>query len=46
MAAVADGVIVGSALVKQVELNAADPHPEIAVKQFARDLIVAVKSVG
>lgn len=41
----ADGVIVGSALVKQVELHAADEKPVDAVLRFAKDLIDAVHSV-
>lgn len=46
VAQVADGVIVGSALVMQVELHAADAHPELAVQRFAEGLIAAVKSVS
>lgn len=45
VAELADGVIVGSALVKQVELNANNPHPVEAVLAFAKDLIDAVHSV-
>ena len=41
VAAAADGVIVGSAIVKQVELNAADPVK--AVRDFAAPLIAAIK---
>jgi tryptophan synthase alpha chain len=41
----ADGVIVGSALVKQVELHAHDPKPVDAVLRFAKELIDAVHSV-
>jgi tryptophan synthase alpha chain len=43
VAQTADGVVVGSALVKQVELNPA--HPASAVRSFAAPLIAAVKSV-
>jgi tryptophan synthase alpha chain len=42
VAAVADGVIVGSAIVKQVELN--PQHPAAAVRTFAAPLIAAVKA--
>jgi tryptophan synthase alpha chain len=42
VAAVADGVIVGSAIVKQVELNLG--HPALAVKNFALPLILATKN--
>lgn len=42
VAAVADGVIVGSAIVKQVELN--PQHPAAAVRSFAAPLIAAVKA--
>jgi tryptophan synthase alpha chain len=42
VAAVADGVIVGSAIVKQVELNLEDPSQ--AVKDFAAPLIAATKA--
>jgi tryptophan synthase alpha chain len=45
VAGLADGVIVGSALVKQVELHAHDSHPVHAVVAFAKDLIAAVRSV-
>lgn len=41
VAAAADGVIVGSAIVKQVELNTADPAK--AVRDFAAPLIAATK---
>ncbi|MFM2170613.1 MAG: hypothetical protein RI957_842 [Verrucomicrobiota bacterium] len=41
----ADGVIVGSALVKQVELHAHEQKPVDAVVAFAKDLIAAVHSV-
>lgn len=41
VAAVADGVIVGSAIVKQVELNL--ENPAAAVKAFATPLIAATK---
>lgn len=41
----ADGVIVGSALVKQVELHAKESDPVEAVVRFAKDLIDAVHSV-
>ena len=44
VAAVADGVIVGSAIVKQVEL-----HPEApadAVRAFVEPLIAAVRAAG
>jgi tryptophan synthase alpha chain len=41
VAAAADGVIVGSAIVKQVELNAADPVK--AVRDFTAPLIAAIK---
>ena len=41
VAAAADGVIVGSAIVKQVELNPANPAQ--AVRDFAAPLIAAVK---
>lgn len=44
VAAAADGVIVGSAIVKQVELNAQDPVR--AVMDFTKPLIDAVKSVS
>ena len=43
VASAADGVIVGSAIVKQVELNAQDPAR--AVVDFTKPLIDAVKSV-
>ena len=43
VAAAADGVIVGSAIVKQVELNTQDPGR--AVVDFTKPLIDAVKSV-
>ncbi|MFZ9941406.1 MAG: tryptophan synthase subunit alpha [Luteolibacter sp.] len=43
VASAADGVIVGSAIVKQVELNAQDPVR--AVVDFTKPLIDAVKSV-
>ena len=43
VAAAADGVIVGSAIVKQVELNLQDPAR--AVVDFTKPLIDAVKSV-
>lgn len=43
VAAAADGVIVGSAIVKQVEINAQDPVR--AVVDFTKPLIDAVKSV-
>jgi tryptophan synthase alpha chain len=43
VASAADGVIVGSAIVKQVELNAQDPAR--AVVNFTKPLIDAVKSV-
>jgi tryptophan synthase alpha chain len=42
VAAAADGVIVGSAIVKQVELHPDDPVP--AVREFAEPLIAAVKN--
>lgn len=45
VAELADGVIVGSALVKQVELHATEDHPVEAVLAFAKDLIEAVHSV-
>jgi tryptophan synthase alpha chain len=45
VAMTADGVIVGSALVKQVELHAFEPHPVNAVVAFAKDLIDAVHGV-
>jgi tryptophan synthase alpha chain len=38
----ADGVIVGSALVKQVELHAQEARPVDAVVAFAKELIDAV----
>jgi tryptophan synthase alpha chain len=41
VAAAADGVIVGSAIVKQVELNPSDPAK--AVREFTAPLIAAVK---
>jgi len=41
VAAAADGVIVGSAIVKQVELH--PQHPAEAVRKFAAPLIAAVK---
>jgi len=41
----ADGVIVGSALVKQVELHCHEPHPVEAVLRLAKELIDAVHSV-
>jgi len=44
VAAAADGVIVGSAIVKQVELNPADPAR--AVRAFTAPLIAAVKGVA
>ena len=44
VAAAADGVIVGSAIVKQVELH--PDHPAMAVRAFAAPLIAAVKGVG
>lgn len=44
VAAAADGVIVGSAIVKQVELH--PDHPAMAVRAFAAPLISAVKGVG
>jgi tryptophan synthase alpha chain len=40
----ADGVIVGSALVKQVELHVHEAHPVNAVLLLAKELIAAVKS--
>lgn len=43
VAAAADGVIVGSAIVKQVELNTQDPVR--AVRDFTKPLIDAVRSV-
>jgi tryptophan synthase alpha chain len=43
VASAADGVIVGSAIVKQVELNLQDPAR--AVMDFTKPLIDAVKSV-
>jgi tryptophan synthase alpha chain len=42
VAAAADGVIVGSAIVKQVELN--QDHPAQAVRTFTAPLIAAVKA--
>jgi tryptophan synthase alpha chain len=45
VALVADGVIVGSALVKQVEMHAGDDHPVNAVVNFAKELIDAVHDV-
>jgi tryptophan synthase alpha chain len=42
VAAVADGVIVGSAIVKQVELNL--ENPAAAVRAFATPLIAAIKT--
>ena len=45
VALAADGVIVGSALVKQVEIHASEPHPVNAVVDFAKDLIDAVHGV-
>lgn len=44
VAAAADGVIVGSAIVKQVEQHLDDPAT--AVREFAGPLIAAVKAVG
>lgn len=41
----ADGVIVGSALVKQVEMHAHEAQPVNAVVRFAKDLIDAVHAV-
>jgi tryptophan synthase alpha subunit len=41
VAAVADGVIVGSAIVKQVELH--QDKPAAAVRSFTAPLIAAVK---
>ena len=41
VAAAADGVIVGSAIVKQVELH--PDHPAEAVRDFTAPLIAAVK---
>ena len=45
VALAADGVIVGSALVKQVELHAQEACPADAVIHFAKDLIDAVHGV-
>ena len=44
VAAAADGVIVGSAIVKQVELH--QDSPAQAVRDFAKPLIAAVKEAG
>jgi tryptophan synthase alpha chain len=44
VAAVADGVIVGSAIVKQIQLNPA--HPAAAVRSFTAPLIAATKNGG
>jgi tryptophan synthase alpha chain len=41
----ADGVIVGSALVKQVEIHAMDPNPVNSLIPFAKELIEATHSV-
>ncbi len=44
VAELADGVIVGSALVKVVQNHQDSDHPEDAVKEFASSLISAVRS--
>jgi tryptophan synthase alpha subunit len=46
VAELADGVIVGSALVKVVQNHADSDHPEEAVREFAASLISAVRSAG
>ncbi|NNC89589.1 MAG: tryptophan synthase subunit alpha [Akkermansiaceae bacterium] len=46
VAAVCDGVVVGSAIVKQVEEHAADPAVAAVVQAFAAPLIAAARKTG
>ena len=43
VSSVADGIVVGSAIVKQVELHSESPEVAQKVRSFAEPLIAAVK---